>query len=80
MLVQKTAQLLVTLQEILPGSVYKNSSKNRAKLSLVFGHFCSNAIMNDLSMTFTSRLKVDAKCVSAVKLDHGGELFWDTPS
>ena len=31
-----------------------------------------------LSMTFTSRLKVDAK--SAVKLDHSGKLFWDTPS
>ena len=39
----------------------------------------SGAIMNDLFMTFTSGLKVDAKCVSAVKLDHGGELFWDTP-
>ena len=40
----------------------------------------SGAIMNDLFMTFTSGLKVDAKCVSAVKLDHSGELFWDTPS
>ena len=31
---------VVRLQEIPSGSVYKNSSKNRAKLSLVFGHFC----------------------------------------
>ena len=30
---------VVRLQEILDGSVRKNSSKNRAKLSLVLGHF-----------------------------------------
>ena len=51
------------LQEIPSGSIYKNSSKNRAKLSLVFWDILSSAIMNDLSMTFTSRLKMDAKCV-----------------
>ena len=31
--------VVVRLQEIPSGSIYKNSSKNRAKLSLVFGHF-----------------------------------------
>ena len=30
---------------------------------LLFLDFFSSAIMNDLSMTFTSRLKMDAKCV-----------------
>ena len=30
---------LVRLQEIPSGSIYKNLSKNRAKLLLVFGHF-----------------------------------------
>ena len=29
----------VRLQEIPSGSIYKNSTKNKAKLSLVFGHF-----------------------------------------
>ena len=53
---------VVRLQEIPSGSMYKNSSKNRAKLSLVLDIF-SSAIMNDLSTTLTSRLKVDAKCV-----------------
>ena len=33
------------------------------KLSLVLGKFCS-AIMNYLTMTFTSRLKMDAKFVN----------------
>ena len=31
--------LQVRLQEIPSESIYKNSSKNRAKLLLVFGHF-----------------------------------------
>ena len=31
--------VVVRLQEIPSGSIYKNSSKNRAKLSLVFEHF-----------------------------------------
>ena len=50
----------VRLKEILSGSIYKNSSKNRGKLSLVLRHF-SSAITNDLTMTFTSRLNIDAK-------------------
>ena len=54
--------LQVRQQEIPSGWLYKNSSKNRAKLSLVLRHF-SSAIINDLSMTFPSRLKVDTKCV-----------------
>ena len=54
--------LQVSLQEISSRSIYNNLSKNRAKLLPVFGHF-SSEIMNDLSMTSTSRLKVDAKCV-----------------
>ena len=37
-------------------------SKNRAKLSLVFWLF-SSAIMNDLFVTFKTKLKMDVKCV-----------------
>ena len=36
----------------------------------------NSAIMNDSTMTFTSRLKM----AQAVKLDRGGELLWDTTS
>ena len=53
---------MVRLQEILSGSIYRNSFKNREELWLVFTHF-SSAIMNDLTMTFISRLKMDAKSV-----------------
>ena len=35
----KEEGVVVRLQEIPLGSGYKNLSKNRAKLSLVFGHF-----------------------------------------
>ena len=56
------ARLMVRLQEILSGSIYRNSFKNREELWLVFTHF-SSAIMNDLTMTFISRLKMDAKSV-----------------
>ena len=52
----------VRLQEIPSGSVYKNSSKIERNCRLFWDIF-SSAIMNDLFMTFTSRLKVDAKCV-----------------
>ena len=55
-------------RKYLPAWIYKSSSKSRAKLSLVFFFFFridifSSVIMNDLLMAFTSRLKVDAKCV-----------------
>ena len=56
----------VRLQEIPSGSIYKKSSKNRANLSLFWVFFVdifSSAIINYLVITFTSRLKVDAKCV-----------------
>ena len=69
---------VVRLQEIPSGWLYKNLSKNRAKLSLVFGHFyqCDNE-------WFVHDFYIQAKggcqmCLSAVKLDHSGELFWDT--
>ena len=41
--------LVVTLQEIPSGSIYKTSSKDRAKLSLVLGHFerCDNEYFDD---------------------------------
>ena len=63
---------VVRLQEIPSGSGYKNSSKTREELSLVFCLFVclfvfdifSSAVMNDLTMTFTARLKMDAKCAS----------------
>ena len=71
---------VVRLQEIPSGWLYKNLSKNRAKLSLVFGHFyqCDNE-------WFVHDFYIQAKggcqmCLSAVKLDHSGELFWGTPS
>ena len=41
----------------------ENSSKNREKCCLFLDIF-SSAIMNDLIMTFTSRLKMDAKCAN----------------
>ena len=51
------------IQEIPSRSIYKNSSTKQTKLSLVFGDIFSIAIKNDLPITFTSRFKVDAKCV-----------------
>ena len=57
----------VRLQEIPSGSSYKNLSKNREKLSLVFGLFC-RAILIDLTRTFTSRLKIDAKSANSSKI------------
>ena len=54
---------MVRLQEIHSGSSYKFSFKNRENLSLVFGHFYS-AIVNDLTMSFTSSLKMDARCAN----------------
>ena len=54
---------VVRLQKIPSGSIHKNSSENRAKLSLFCVDSVSSAIRNDLSIIFTSRLKVDAKCV-----------------
>ena len=53
----------VRLQEIPSGSIYK---KNRLKIEQncrLFWDIFSSAIMNDLFMTFTSGLKMDAKCV-----------------
>ena len=49
------------IQEIPSRSIYTNSSKNRQNCHLFLDIF-SSAIMNDLTMTFTSRLKMDAKC------------------
>ena len=54
---------MVRLQEILSVSSYENSSKNREKNRLFFDIF-SGAIMNDLTMTFTTRLKMDSKCAN----------------
>ena len=65
--VGETARSLAgRLQEMPSGSIYKNSSKFRAKLSLVFFlDIFSSAIMTDLTTTFTSSLiKLDAKCVN----------------
>ena len=45
------------------GSSYENSSKKRAKVSLVLDIFI-RAIMNDLTTTFTPGLKMDAKCAN----------------
>ena len=70
----------VRLQEIPSGSVYKNSSKNKAKLSLVFGHFCqcdNEWFVHDFYIQAQGECQM---CLSAVKLDHSGKLSWDTPS
>ena len=40
------------------------SPKNRAKLLACFFDIFSSAIMSDLTMTFTSRHKMDAKCAN----------------
>ena len=56
----RAAVAVVRPQEVPSGSIYKNSFNNRAKLSLVFGQF-SSVIINYLAMTFTSRLKTDAR-------------------
>ena len=64
----------------LPGDFIRIRLKIEQNYRLYLDIFFS-AIINDLFITFISRLKVDAKCVYlAVKLDHSGELFWDTPS
>ena len=71
---------VVRLQEIPSGWLYKNSSKNRAKLSLVFGHFCqcdNEWFVHDFYIQAQGGRQM---CLSAVKLDHRGELLWDTPS
>ena len=71
---------VVRLQEIPSGSIYKKSSKNRVKLSLVFEHFqlCDNEwFVQDFYIQAQGGCQM---CIPAVKLDHSGELFWDTPS
>ena len=71
--------LLVRLQEIPSGWLYNDSSKNRPKVSLVFGHFhqCNNAwFVHDFYIQAQGGCQM---CLSAVKLDQSGELFWDTP-
>ena len=75
-----TLRPLVRLQEIPSGSIYKNSSKIRAKLSLVFGYCwqCNNEwFVHDFYIHAQVGCQV---CLSAVTLDDSGELFWDTPS
>ena len=74
------ASVQVRLQEIPSGSVYKNSSKNRAKLSLVLGHLCqcdNEWFVHDFYIQAQGGCQM---CLLAVKLDHSGEPFWDTPS
>ena len=51
------------LQAIPFGSSYKKSSKNRANCRLFLDSF-SSVIMNDLTMPFTFRFKMDAKCTN----------------
>ena len=70
---------VVRLQEIPSGSIYKKSSKNRAKVLLVLGHFCwcgSEWFVHDFYIQAQGGCQI---CLSAVKLDHSGELFLDTP-
>ena len=72
--------LVARLQEIPSGWLYKNSSINRAKLSLVFGHFCqchNEWFVHDFYIQAQGGCQM---CLSAVKSDYSGELIWDTPS
>ena len=53
---------LVRPQEYLPSQFIRNCLKIEQNCRLFLDIF-SSAIMNDLLMTFTFRLKVDAKCI-----------------
>ena len=55
--------LQVRQQEIPSESFYTKLSKNRQNCRLCLDTF-SSAIMNNFTMTFTSRLKMDANCAS----------------
>ena len=50
-------------RKYLPGQVTRNRLKIEKNCRLFWNIF-SSAIMNDLTMTFTSRLKMDAKCAN----------------
>ena len=50
-------------RKYLPGQLIRIRLKIEQNCRFLFGDIFSSAIMNDLFMTFTSRLKVDAKCV-----------------
>ena len=64
----------------LPGQFIRIHLKTEQNCRLFLDIF-SSAIMNDLFMTFTSTSQGGCQmCLTAVKLDHSGELFWDTPS
>ena len=58
-----TKTFVIRLQEILSGSSYTFSSKIEENCPLFLNNY-SIAIMNDLTMTFTSRLKMNAKCAN----------------
>ena len=75
-----TLMAVVWLLEIPSGWLCKNSSKNRAKLSLVFGHFFQRDNQWFVHNFYIQDQGGCQMCLSAVKLDHNGELFWDTPS
>ena len=62
-------------KKYLPGQLVRIRLKIEQNCRLLLDTF-SSAIINDLFTTFTSRLKVDAKCV----YQHFGGLFWNTPS
>ena len=55
---------LVRLQDIPSGQVVRIRLKivGEKKTCRLFGDILSSATLNDLTMTFTSRLKMDAKC------------------
>ena len=55
--------LQVRLQEIPSGSIMTNRLKIVQNCRLFFDTF-SSAMMTDLIMTFTFRIKMDAKCVN----------------
>ena len=72
---------VVRLQEIPSGSIFKKSSKTEQNCRLFLDIF-NSAIQNEC---FVHDFYIQAQggcqlCLSAVKLDDGGELFWDTPS
>ena len=68
----------VRLQEIPSGSSFKNSAKNSENLLLVLDISISTK-MKDLTMTFTSRLKMDAKCTISREIESVGRTILGHP-
>ena len=61
-IIKQSQDIYDSNRQSLPGDLIRIRLKLEQNCRLFLDIF-SSAIMNDLIMTFTSRLKVDAKCV-----------------